>query len=90
VCVFRAALPCPVIIAHAQARRAVKKALATACAAELAAAYASAATPAAFSIEGPEMARRAFRNLALDYLNAAEGPLAQGGFGSAGYGRAQP
>lgn len=51
----------------------MKKALATACASELAQAYDASAPPAEFSIEGSEMSRRAFRNVMLDYLNAFEG-----------------
>lgn len=53
----------------------MKKALATACASELAAAYEASAPPAEFSIEGAEMSRRAFRNVMLDYLNALEGEI---------------
>jgi len=61
-------------LALVAARKHVKKALATAARAQLAAVY-EATSPkegAAFSVSGPEIGRRALRNLCLDYLSSLD------------------
>lgn len=59
-------------LALVAARKHVKQSIATALQAELADTYDALASSEAYSVEGPEIGRRALRNLCLDYLSSIE------------------